>query len=56
MPLVSCRLKMKYDFFLVLYNASFDGDGNCVTSKCTNGSQTKVAEMCASLEIPMCGV
>ena len=43
-------------FFSVLYNASFDGYGNCVASKCTNGSGKKVAEKCESLQIPMCGL
>ena len=43
-------------FFSVLYNASFAGYGNCVSSKCTNGSPTKVAERCTSLQIPMCGL
>jgi hypothetical protein len=45
------------DFFSsVLYNASFDGYGNCVASKFTNGSEKRVAERCTSLEIPMCGL
>jgi len=56
MPLVSCQLKMKYDLFSVLYNASYDGYGNCVASKCTNVSQKKVAERCTSLQRPMCGL
>ena len=46
---------MKY-VFSVLYNASFDGYGNCVASKCTNGSQKKVAERCESPHIPSCGL
>jgi hypothetical protein len=50
------NLKMKYGLFSVLYNASFDGYGNCVASKCTNGSEKKVAERCASLQIPLCGL
>jgi hypothetical protein len=40
----------------VLYNASFDGYGNCVASKFINGSEKRVAERCTSLEIPMCGL
>ena len=46
---------MEFDFS-VLYNASFDGYGNCVASKCTNGSQKKVAERCESPQIPLCGL
>ena len=42
--------------FSVLYNASYDGYGNCVASKCRNGSETKVAERCESQQIPMCGL
>jgi hypothetical protein len=43
-------------FFSVLYNASYDGYGNCVASKCSNGSEKKVAVVCTSLQIPMCGL
>ena len=43
-------------FFSVLYNASYDWYGNCVASKCSNGSEKKVAVVCTSLQIPMCGL
>jgi hypothetical protein len=42
--------------FSVLYNASYEGHGSCVASKCTKGSDKRVAEKCTSLQIPMCGL
>jgi len=40
--------------FVVLHNASYDGYGNCVVSKC--GSQKTVAVSCALLNRPKCGL
>ena len=43
------------DDFVVLYNTHYEGHGQCVASKCINGSKKEVAVNCGLLQRPLCG-